>query len=493
MLRDGIQIRRFLLALIFVSAACAARAEDYYIDSQSGNDAHAGVSSGLAWRSLAHVNHTVFQPGDRILFKAGTCYSGQLAPQGLGAPNRPIFLGSYGAGAAPRIDGEGRVADTLLLSNVAFWEVSGLEITNLGPDRAPWRTGVRVVTKDFGVMRHIHLQNLFVHDVNGDLRKDHEGCGILFESLGKASCFDDLLVEHCHVVRTDRNGICQRNGSDVHSVHVVIRGNLLEDIGGDGIKVWGSDGPLVEDNVLRGARMRCEDAAAGIWPFDCNDALIQHNEVSGMRGTLDGEGFDSDYLCRRSVFQYNYSHDNDGGFMLVCSPGNSFNTGTVIRYNISQRDGIHAARVFHFGGGSSDTLVCNNTIYIGAGQDVPLFLFGEWSGGHARGAKFLNNIFYVDGQVSYRWDSETGTVFAHNVFYGLHGSIPPDRFAVRERPALVRPGSGAEGFGSLGGYEPVRGADFPRGQVIPGNGGRDFFGRVVPEDQAPYVGAAEGD
>ena len=70
--------------------------------------------------------------------------------------------------------------------------------------------------------------------------------------------------------------------------------------------------------------MRCRDAAAGIWPWDCDDTIIQFNEVSGMKGTVDGQGFDSDFLCRRSLFQYNYSHNNDGGFMLICTPGNSY-------------------------------------------------------------------------------------------------------------------------------------------------------------------------
>jgi hypothetical protein len=296
-------------------------------------------------------------------------------------------------------------------------------------------------------------------------------------------------VEHCHLLRTDRNGICQRNGSGPHSLHVVIRGNLLEDIGGDCIKPWGSDAPLVEHNVVHGGRTRCDDGAAGIWPFDCNDALIQFNEVSGMKGTQDGQGFDSDYLCRRSVFQYNYSHDNEGGFMLICAPGKSFNQDTIIRYNISQNDGIHTARVFQFGGGSSNTLVYNNTVYVGTNQDVPLLLFGEWDGGRPTGAKFFNNLFYVDGRVTSKWDSAKKLVFANNVFYGRHAEIPSDPHAITNRPALAKPGSGGDGFDSLKGYCPADTNGFPRGRIIPDNGGRDFFGHPVPADESSFVGA----
>ena len=273
-----------------------------------------------------------------------------------------------------------------------FWEISDLEITNLGTNRAPWRTGVRIVTDGFGKMRHIRLRNLFVHDVNGDLRKEREGCGIYFESRGRnESHFDDLLIENCHVVRTDRNGICQRGGR-TRSLRVVIRGNLLEDIGGDGIKIWGSNGALVERNIVRGGRMRCDDYAAGIWPFNSDDTLIQFNEVSGMKGTKDGQGFDSDYRCRRSVFQHNYSHDNEGGFFLICAPGRSYNDDTIIRYNISQNDGINSARVFHISG-AKNTKIYNNTIYIGPKQNLPLMVFNDWDGGNARDTFFYNNIF----------------------------------------------------------------------------------------------------
>ena len=482
-----------IVLIVLLGVAFTAEAKNYYVNSQSGDDASSGTSRAHAWRTLARVNQQVFQPGDRILFKAGTCYTGQLAPQGSGNENHPIHAGKYGFGALPHIDGAGKVLDTLLIRNVEFWDLEDLEITNLGTNREPWRTGVRIVAENFGKMRHIYLRHLFVHDVNGDLRKSHEGCGIYFETRGGRvpSRFDDLLVENCHVLRTDRNGICQQNGSGPHSLRVVVRGNLLEDIGGDCIKTWGSDAPLVEHNIVHGGRMRCDDGAAGIWPFDCNDALVQFNEVSGMKGIKDGQGFDSDYQCRRSVFQYNYSHDNEGGFMLICSPGDSFNEDTVIRYNISQNDGINTARVFQFGGSSSNTVVYNNTVYIGTNQDVPLLQFGDWDGGHPRNAKFFNNLFYVDGRVAYKWDSVTNLDFAHNIFYGDHAVIPPDSFAITNRPALVRPSRGSNGFDSLKGYCPLPGKDFPRGQNILNNGGRDFFGRSVLTNQPPSVGAAE--
>ena len=482
---------------IVLVAALSASAAVYYVNSDSGNNTNSGTAPDRSWRSLEQVNAQVFQPGDEIWFRAGTRYPGQLRPQGSGGivdgKIVPIILGMYGEGPKPRIDGEGELLDTLLLRNVEYWEVQDLEITNLGTNREPWLTGVRIVTDGFGAMRHIHLRNLFVHDVNGDLRKEQEGCGIFFESRGgNDSHFDDLLIENCHLLRTDRNGICQRTRGRSRSLHVVIRSNLLEDIGGDCIKVWGSNGALVEHNTVRGGRMRCEDYAAGIWPFDSDDTVIEFNKVSGMKGTKDGQGFDADYRCRRTLIQYNYSHDNEGGFILICTPGNSYNEDSVIRYNISQNDGINSARVFHFGGGAKNTLVYNNTIYVGTNQDLPLLLFGEWSRGNADGTKFFNNIFYVDGQVTYDWGKSTNTVFDSNIFFGRHSEIPPDANAFTNRPPLVNPGSGGDGFDSLGGYRiDSSNGEIPRGRTVTDNGGRDFFGNPLPKNTSPCIGACE--
>ncbi|MHC4500607.1 MAG: fibronectin type III domain-containing protein, partial [Planctomycetota bacterium] len=156
----------------------------YFIDSNDGNDNNSGTSPEEAWKSLTPVNNTTFVAGDKILFKADTTYTGQLKPQGSGEPNEPIIIDMYGDGNKPRIDGEGLVLDTLLLENVEYWEVSNLEITNLGPTRENWRTGVKVSANNCGTLHHIQLKNLYVHDVNGSLDKSTEGCGIYWDCTG---------------------------------------------------------------------------------------------------------------------------------------------------------------------------------------------------------------------------------------------------------------------------------------------------------------------
>jgi len=482
-----------VLPVALCVCALPARAATYYIDSRDGTDTANGLSPTSAWQSLDPVNARTFSPGDRILLKSGSRLTGRLRLQGSGEIREghvvPIYIDQFGEGPLPRIETNGQFPEALLVHDVGFWEIRNLELTNRGPDRQPGRTGVRVSNGSHAPVRHIHLADLYVHDVNSDLRKSHEGAGILFQSAGPGSRFDDMIIERCHLVRTDRNGICQRADNAARSTGVVVRDNLLEDIGGDGIKIWGSDDARVERNVLRGGRTRCQDAAAGIWPWDSDRTVIEYNEVSGMKGTRDGQGFDADYRCRDTLIQYNYSHDNQGGFLLVCTPRRSYCERTVVRYNVSQNDGMQGGRVIQIAGAPRDTKIYNNTIYAGPALDLPMISFNEWDGGWADNTSFANNIFYADGRVSYRLGNASKTTFTHNVFYGRHDRPPADRNANAVKPALAAPGSGGAGFTSLAGYRWIKSASPVVGVFIPDHGPRDFFGTPVPDREAPTVGA----
>jgi hypothetical protein len=69
----------------------------------------------------------------------GANWSGQFTPKGIGDSKAKVLIGRYGEGALPRIDGEGKHLDTVLLKNISFVEVADLEITNRGKESAPHR------------------------------------------------------------------------------------------------------------------------------------------------------------------------------------------------------------------------------------------------------------------------------------------------------------------------------------------------------------------
>jgi hypothetical protein len=497
-----------------VGLANGLRAADYHADAVSGNDMNDGLSPETAWRTLSKVNSKVFESGDRLLLRSGTRFEGCLNPKGSGTADHPIVIDRYGTGAKPAIDGAGLVNAALLLQNVEFWEVSNLEITNTGPTPEPRRRGVFLHLRDFGVARHIHLKNLDVFDVNGsNVKSAGGGAGIEWYNEGTQtpSRFDDLLIEGCHLVRTDRNGIIGgsaywQRSKWLPSLRVVIRGNLLEDIGGDGIVPIGTDGCLVEYNVLRGGRQRAEDYCAGIWPWSCDNTVVQHNEVSGMKGTKDGQGFDSDWNCHNTIIQYNYSHDNDGGFLLICDNGGAGasvgNVGTMVRYNISQND---ATRTFHLAGPISGTKIYNNTIYVKAGMSVQLILYSNWNG-WARDTLFCNNIFYVDGAATIGYATKglpdgtyegapglgptVGNVFQNNVFFhGFYQYIPPDANAILSDPRIFQPG-GARSHDPGVAYQLRPGSPcINSGVLMEDNDVKDFLGNSV--SGVPDRGAVE--
>ena len=79
----------------------------YYLDASIGKTDGDGLTPDNAFDSLEDVNAKTFQPGDQILIKAGTQYTGTLWPKGSGREGYPIVIDMYGEGDKPLIDGGG--------------------------------------------------------------------------------------------------------------------------------------------------------------------------------------------------------------------------------------------------------------------------------------------------------------------------------------------------------------------------------------------------
>jgi hypothetical protein len=428
-------------------------ATTYYVDSLHGNDADPGTSPSHPWKSLEKVNGSSFLPGDRILLHAGARWEGGLTLTSSGRSGAPICIDRYGDGPLPRIDGDGSVENTLTLENVEQVEVRHLELTNHGEMPAV-RRAVLIAAKDFGTAHHVVVADLYIHDVNGTNKQKETG-GIIFRTMGALhpSRFDDLVIERNIVWKVDRSAIAGQSNEYPRtkwfpSLHVVIRDNYAEDIGGDGIVPWATDGALVEHNIVLHCNQRSGTYNAGIWPWSADNTLLRLNEVGFTHSTRDGEGFDSDFNSRNSRFLYNYSHDNEGGFMLICTPvrrntaENVGNTGTVIRYNISRDD---HERVFHLSG-ADQSLVENNAIYVGPKDDVQVVLVSSWDG-WSDGALFRNNLFDVEGvgryghavdrsaddgkyQIAPGWGGASDIRFEGNQYVGRNIDKPEDRTAI---------------------------------------------------------------
>ena len=74
---------------------------------------------------------------------------------------------------------------------------------------------------------------------------------------------------------------------------------------------------------------------SGLWPFDCQDVVIQENRFLNAHGPGDSYGAHIDYGNENVVLQYNFSYHNEGGFVEIL--GDNIRCG--YRYNISVNDG----------------------------------------------------------------------------------------------------------------------------------------------------------
>lgn len=446
----------FIMA-VFVALCSTTLASTYYVNPASGLDSNEGTGSDRPWASLRRVNEQVFKPGDKILFAAGSSFSGQLELKGSGSSATPIRVDRYGDGSNPAIHGRGEKLHTVLLENVEYWELRNLEVTNTGDESQAERRGVIVRARDFGDCHHIVLEGLEIHHVNGSLvKKIGGGSGILWENRGDKikTRFVGLQILNCHIHHCERNAINSKGNARrdrwYPSLDVVIRGNLIEHVLGDGIVPIGTEGALIEYNVIRKGvdALPKSEAAAGIWPWSSDRTLIQFNEVSDHRAKWDGQGFDADYNCFGTVIQFNYSHDNWGGFLLVCNQGASYgspiNMGTkdtIIRYNLSINDGVRPyetrrgffSPTFHISGPVENTKIYRNIIIIPskplAAIKNSLLVAGEWGNAYPDGIEFYENIVRAPQAPTVDW---TESEAVH-----VHGHDDGRRFVYEQRDPLM--------------------------------------------------------
>jgi hypothetical protein len=211
--------------------------------------------------------------------------------------------------------------------------------------------------------------------------------------------------------------------------------------------------------------------------------LYQYNEVSGGKSECDGQGLDIDEANIGTVYQYNYSHDNEGGFILLCNGSGSTTADNIVRYNISQNDGgqlfdIVCAKTTH-------TQIYNNTFYLSR----PVDIISNANGSGAANAVFSNNIFHVaTSEASYVNAGSLG--FDSNVFHGSHpAGEPADPNKVTADPKLAAPGT-ATSHADADGYRLQAGSSaLANGRPMASPGGRDYFGNPVTAGCVPDRGA----
>ena len=524
---------------------------NYYVDSVSGKDTNSGTSPDQAWQTLTKTSEQTFGPGDKVLLKVGSVFDDQaLSLKGSGSKEAPIQLDAYFSatnigttalqqGNKPIINTNGKATSGVALVNQSHWRISNLEVTNTGltqtadKQNGTRRAGISVMGQNIDTVEDVHVDSAYVHDVNGDkIIKDVDNGGIIFwinDDADHSTRFIDASITNSHVANVYRTGISI--GASTHDglfygtggkvsqelmdkyFHrdVVISHNLVENVGGDGIVPMFSYKPLIEYNVSRGACQSGKENlgnwySAAIWPWRCYDALLQYNEASDTVADYNGDGmaFDCDF-SENTTYQYNYSHDNGGGFVLFIQ---NESLGSVFRYNVSvndRREIILASNVLpaHF---------YNNTVINN--QAIPII-----NRVNSSNITLTNNVFAYTGQVDPMKVFSTlndDQKYNNNLYIGLAGvdeatmkGLDSGAKVDTMENAFVNPGFEGDGFEGLKGYQLksssqgvnagqlikyVTGENGPADPVSgnyfsPTLTATDFFGNPVSTTENPDMGA----
>ncbi|MEU6126401.1 right-handed parallel beta-helix repeat-containing protein [Streptomyces sp. NPDC047123] len=470
-------------------AATARTGTAYHVDCAAGDDTASGTSAGTAWRSVARAGRHTFGPGDRLLLKRGTSCTGVLAPKGAGAAGAPVRIDDYGPArsAKPRIEGGGARA-ALHLVNTEQWEIRDLDLSNTGPaTTTERRAGLYVQLTDYGVAHHFVVDGVDVHDVNGaDFKDPDPSGGILFAVQGSArpTRFDGVRVTDSTVRHVDRTGIGTAStwGRDADALSTGVRflRNTVRDVGGDGIVVQKARGALAERNRVDGFNMRSAGYNAGLWAWQSDDVVYQYNEVTGGHGTRDSMAYDIDGGNHRNVYRYNYSHDNEGGFLLVCNAEDTVSDGNRVHDNISVNDRNTASPygvISVVCGASTDTLIYRNTVVTDR-TDTALV-----SNNGPTGVTFKDNVF-VGAPGAGSPIKDTVSTYEGNLYWNT--AQPRDPRAVTADPRFAATTPRAPGDVRLRPGSPARGAGTP----IADGTTRDYFGNRIPDP--PNIGADQG-
>nr|WP_274972099.1 right-handed parallel beta-helix repeat-containing protein [Bacteroides fluxus] len=442
-----------ILSLLQLFSCADNAGKCYYVDASNGDDSNSGISASQAWKSLERVKQITLMPGEKLLLKRGETFGGELEITGKGTFAQPVIVDAYGEGNKPCVVGNDVSLYAVRIFNSDYVTLRNLEIVNTGKQPLPKRTGLKIECRDYGVSRNITVDSLTIRDVNGSLVKElGGGSGIYVVNGGDsiASRFDSLVIENCHILRCTRNAMIWSGYYDrknwYPSKHTVVRNNLIEEVPGDGIVPIGCDSTLIEYNVMRDCPdvLPMTEAAAGIWPWSCDNTLIWFNEVSGHKAPWDAQGFDCDYNSTNTTIQYNYSHDNYGGMILICDSGERGysvgNKNSIVSYNISIGDGIRPKETrsgmfspaIHVAGPVENTLVERNIVHLNAKSsekaDRSMIVSDMW-GGYADATIFRENVFYAAEPSRFDMTQSTNNLFSGNWYLGKYTGRPSDETA----------------------------------------------------------------
>lgn len=339
--------RAFALVMLFAAVQVLAQnpsvapSHVFYVDCSA---ATAGDGSKAApWNSLGAAEAHAFTAGDRIAIARGTVCHGSFSPKGSGSEGNVIRLTAYGRGARPRIVASFTDRQILLLFNQEYWQVDSLDL------RGASKYGV-FVSGDKGMMHHIALKNLYVHDVRGGEMKNKDNGLVVVGPSGRDGLFSDVLVDGVVAAHTNQwAGILIGGGNFAYAAdaplndRVTVRNSSVQDVYGDGIILFRDSNGVIETSTAWETGMQPTETTGtpnAIWTWTCTDCTVRDNEafLTDSPG-VDGGAYDIDWDDTRNTVERNYAHDTQGYCVAVFAAG-YVTSESVVRDNLCIDNGL---------------------------------------------------------------------------------------------------------------------------------------------------------
>lgn len=416
----------------------------YFVDCSSPVNGN-GESSTSPWNSLHSLQSKVFSPGDAIKLRRGTECRGSLQPKGSGSEDHPIRLTAYGEGQRPKIVAGASAEEALRLFDQQYWDIDSLDLSG-GTTYGIFVSGTK------GVLHHIHLSNLAVHDVFGGSMKNKDNGLVVFSSGSVDQHFDDVLVDGVTAWNTNQwVGIMIGGGNlgfppeSAWNTNAVVRNSTVHDVQGDGIVLFRVHGGRIDSSVAWNTGMQITQSIGtpnAIWTWLCDDCTVEGNEayLTDSPG-VDGGAFDIDYGNTKDSVVNNYGHDTQGYCVAVFGAG-FVTRQSVVRGNLcinngrSPRMANYQGAIFllSWNGGSIDGLTMeDNTVYWNPYENAPALL--NQGNIKAGTAVFRNNTIY--STAPWMVDSNTSLSLAQNHYHYFGVGAPEWRYGTQQLRSLA--------------------------------------------------------
>ncbi len=125
----------FLMLLVNANSSYGI---EYFVNAHTGKDTNDGRAAERPWRTIAHVNRIILQPGDSVYFARDSVWEEKLTITSSGTEDRPIVFAAYGDGNNPRIKTSNSYSSWVLHINKGHLKV--------------WKGKIKGVSNTWGAM-----------------------------------------------------------------------------------------------------------------------------------------------------------------------------------------------------------------------------------------------------------------------------------------------------------------------------------------------------